>query len=153
MKKFTICLLILTTALLAHGRLVKRWSYKELYDQADLVVIAQHISTTNTTERAVLPNILPDIHVIGLSSEFDIEVVMKGEGISKTLTLHHYKLVPLPPNTILENGPNLASFFNGNENTRYLLFLHRESDGRYAPVSGQTDPARVSILRLDGDIL
>jgi len=153
MKKLTISLLILTTALLAHARIMKLWTYQELHDKADIVVIAKHISTTNTIEQAVLPNIAPDVHVIGLSSEFDIEVVMKGDVSLKKLTLHHYRLAPLPSNTMMDNGPDLVSFDADHYNTRYLLFLHRESDGRYSPVSGQTDPAHVSILRLDGNAL
>jgi hypothetical protein len=149
MKKFTIGLMILTTALLAHARLTKLWTYQELHDQADLVVIAKHISTTNTTEQAILPNIAPDVHVIGLSSEFDIEAVMKGDASLKMLVLHHYRLADTKE--LMLNGPDLASFDADHDTTRYLLFLHREPDGRYAPVSGQTDPAQVSILRLEGN--
>jgi len=47
------------------------------------------------------------------------------------------------------NGPSLASF-DAKEHTRYLLFLHREADGRYSPVSGQTDPAFFSAVKLEG---
>jgi hypothetical protein len=136
---------------LAHARLTKLWTYQELHDQADLIVIAKHISTTNTTEQAILPNIAPDVHVIGLSSEFDVEAVMKGDATLKKLVLHHYRLADTKE--LMDNGPDLASFDTDHYNTRYLLFLHREPDGRYAPVSGQTDPAQVSILRLDGDAL
>ncbi len=46
------------------------------------------------------------------------------------------------------NGPNLASF-DPKESTRYLLFLQREPDGRYAPFD-QVDPAWTSILKLSG---
>jgi hypothetical protein len=146
MKRLTIVLMLLAAALLAQARLVSSWSFQKLHDQADLVVIAKYISTKDTAEQAVLPNITPDNHVIGLSSEFDIEVVMKGDESLKKLVLHHYRLAP---NQVFENGPDLASFDSKHHATRYLLFLRRESDGRYAPVSGQTDPARDSILRLD----
>jgi hypothetical protein len=152
MKKFTIGLLILTAAFLAEARITKLWTYQELHDQADIVVIAKHTATKDTTEQAVLPNIAPDVHVIGLSSDFDIEVVLKGDSSLKKLTLHHYRLVPLPPDQMMDNGPDLVSFDSDHYNTRYLLFLRRESDGRYAPVSGQTDPRYVSILRLDGNV-
>jgi len=153
MKKITIGLMILTTAFMAHARVTKLWTYQELHDQADLIVIAKHISTTNTTEQAILPNIAPDVDVIGLSSEFDIEAVMKGDASLKKLTLHHYKLAPLYANKTMENGPDLVSFATEGYNTRYLLFLRLEPDGRYSPVSGQTDPRQVSIIRLDGGAL
>ena len=126
---------------------MKSWSYQELYDQSDLVVIAKPISTQDTTEKATLPNISPDVHVIGLSTEFDISLVMKGDNISKKTTLHHFLLAD--PKQLMINGPRLASF-DPKQHTRYLLFLHREADGRYSPVSGQTDPASVSIVKLEG---
>ena len=33
---------------------------------------------------------------------------------------------------------------------RFILFLKLESDGRYAPVSGQTDPALFDVVKLNG---
>jgi hypothetical protein len=147
MKRFIAVLLILATALLAQARLMKSWSYQELYDQSDLVVIAKPISTQDTTEKATLPNISPDVHVVGLSTEFDISLVMKGDKSAKKATLHHYRLAD--PKQLMINGPSLASF-DSKQHTRYLLFLHREADGRYSPVSGQTDPALFSVVKLEG---
>jgi hypothetical protein len=48
------------------------------------------------------------------------------------------------------NGPELLSF-ESKGSTLYLLFLVRERDGRYAPVTGQTDPALYSVIRLQSD--
>jgi len=126
---------------------MRSWSYQELYDQADLVVIAKPISTQDTTEAAVLPNIAPDVHVVGLSTEFEISVVMKGDKSLKKCVLHHYRLAN--PKELMMNGPMLAAF-DPKQYTRYLIFLHREDDGRYSPVSGQTDPATFSVLKLEG---
>ncbi|MDZ4815676.1 MAG: hypothetical protein SGI71_05370 [Verrucomicrobiota bacterium] len=125
---------------------MQNWSYQELYDQADLVVIAKPISTLETTEKVVLPDISPG-SVVGLSTEFDIRVVMKGDKSVKKVTLHHYKLAD--PQEWMRNGPNLASF-DPKQKTRFLLFLHREADGRYSPVSGQVDPAWFSVIKLEG---
>lgn len=150
MKTFTAIFLILTTALLAQARIMRTWSYQELYDQADLVVIAKPVSTRETAEKATLPDVAPDIDVVGLSTEFAIRVVMKGDKSAKkaTLTLRHYRLAD--PKQLLFNGPpNLASF-DPKEHARFLLFLHRESDGRYSPVAGQADPTLFSVLKLHG---
>jgi hypothetical protein len=147
MKKVFASFLILTTALLAQARLMRSWSYQELYDQADVVGIAKPVSTQETAEKATLPNISPDVHVVGLSTEFELSVVMKGDKSLKKATLHHYRLPD--PKQLLDNGPNLASF-DPKEHTRYLLFLHLEADGRYSPVSGQTDPTLFSVLKLEG---
>src|SRR3989442_9380840 len=87
MKRLITVFLLLATALLAQARLMKSWSYQELYDQSDLVVIAKPISTQDTIEKASLPNISPDVHVVGLSTEFEISLVMKGEKGAKKGTL------------------------------------------------------------------
>ena len=147
MKTIITTLLILTTAHLAHARLMRSWSCQELYDQADLVVIAKPVSTQDTAEKATLPNIAPNVHVVGLSTEFEISVVMKGDKSMKKATLHHYRLAD--PKQLMMNGPSLASF-DSKQPARFLLFLHRETDGRYSPVSGQTDPTLFSILKLEG---
>jgi hypothetical protein len=49
----------------------------------------------------------------------------------------------------MKNGPNLATFDPGQHH-RFLLFLRREADGRYCPVSGQTDPTLFSVVKLEG---
>ena len=146
MKRIIATFLIITTAFLAQARLTKSWSYQELYDQADLVVVAKPIATQDTTEKATLPE-LTYVHVVGLSTEFDISVVMKGDKSVKKATLHHYRLAD--PKQLMRNGPSLASF-DPKQLTRFLLFLHRETDGRYSPVSGQTDPNLVSVIKLEG---
>ena len=146
-KRIIIGLTVITLALLAQARSMRTWTYQELYDQADLVVVAKPISTQNTSEKAVLPNISPDVHVVGLSTQFDISVVMKGDKNLRKCVLHHYRLAN--PKEMLDNGPMLASF-DPKQHTRFLLFLHREADGRYAPVSGQTDPILFSVQRLEG---
>jgi len=45
------------------------------------------------------------------------------------------------------NGPGLVSFDAGPVPKSYLMFLVRESDGRFAPVAQQTDP-RTSVQEL-----
>src|SRR5947209_6150406 len=108
MKTAITAFLIFTTALLAQARLMRTWSYQELYDQADLVVIAKPVATHDTAEKTTLPNIAPDVHVVGLSTEFEISVVLRGEKTIKKATLHYYRLAD--PKQLMINGPNLASF-------------------------------------------
>jgi hypothetical protein len=151
MTKIAILFLILAPTIVAQARIVKAWSYQELYDQSDLIVIAKHISSERTAEQWVLPNISPNTDVVGLSSKFAVFLVLKGDQGVKTLILHHYQLkTPVSADIPVINGPMLASFDSDKLTKQFLLFLHRESDGRYAPVSGQTDPRDVSIFRLAG---
>jgi len=143
MKIITITLLIFITTCLSHARPFTLWSYQDLYDKADLVIIAKPISTQDTTEKTTLPDI-PDVHVVGLFTEFKISVVMKGDKSMKKATLHHYRLADTKEEVI--NGPTLISF-DPKQRTQSLMFLRLEKDGRYSPVSGQIDPD-ISILTI-----
>jgi hypothetical protein len=83
----------------------------------------------------------------GLSTEFRIGGVLKGDVHLKSCVLHHYRLAN--PEGVLLNRPTLVSF-DVTARRHYLLFLTREVDGRYRPVAGQTDSAK-SIFKLDSD--
>jgi hypothetical protein len=80
-----------------------------------------------------------------MSSEFEVSIVLKGDKSLKKLVVHHYRLKN--PDKLMLNAPNLASF-DAKESTRYLLFLQREPDGRYAPFD-QVDPASSAMLKLN----
>ena len=148
MKKFAITLLLLTIPILGFGRFMRNWTYQELFDQADLVVVGMPISTQDTNEPGGLPG-WTDWHAVGVITEFQVSVVMKGDKALKKFTLHHYRLKDWKP----VNGPSFVVFkppFTPETSGRFLLFLKLESDGRYAPVSGQTDPAAFDVVKLDG---
>jgi hypothetical protein len=142
-----VCALMIAIPLAALGRLMQSWSCQQMFDQSDLVAIAKPLSTTDTTEKTVLPNIAPDIHVVGVETKFEVRLVTKGDTDTHSFTLHHYRLEDTKMRMM--NAPMLAAF-DPNENHRYLLFLKKEADGRYAPVSGQTDPDGFSIIKLGG---
>ena len=147
MKSVVASLLVLAaTALVAEARAVNGGNYRELDRRADIIVVARPVWTKDTAEQTYLPNISPPIPVIGLSSEFAVSIVLKGDKSLKKLVVHHYRLKD--PDPLMINAPNLASF-DPKESTRYLLFLQRESDGRYAPVD-QVDPRATSMLKLNG---
>ena len=147
MKSTVGSLLVLAVSTFAAGaRLMSCPSYEVLDKKSDIIVVATPVSTKDTDEKTILPYISPDIHVVGLSSEFETVVVLKGDKSLKKLVVHHYRLEN--QNQRMGNAPWLASF-NPKESTRYLLFLQREPDGRYAPFD-QVDPAWTSILKLRG---
>lgn len=155
MKMAVTLISILFASFTMQARIMRAWSYQELYDQSDVVVIARVTSTGDTTERTSLTNaapeiraVGPDLPLVGVSTKFAVNVVMKGDKNVAELTLHHYRMDKLPPMTIVTDGPNLVSF-DPRTHVHLLLFLHRESDGRYSPVSGQADPG-FSISPLSG---
>ncbi len=142
----TGCLVLSAATFIAWARLINARSYDELDKMSDIIAVARPVATTDTDEKTILPNISPDILVVGLSSEFEIIANLKGDNRLKKLVVHHYRLAN--PHQSMFNAPMLASF-DPKKSTRYLLFLQRESDGRYAPYD-QVDPACTSILKVRG---
>jgi hypothetical protein len=135
------------------ARLVSVLSYQEMLEKSDLVVIANPITkTTDTKEEAFLPGIWMQeedgkqskIESIGVETTFSVSAVLKGDKTLNRFTLHHYREAQ---NGNALNGPTLVRFdpSNTSKSSSYLLFLVRESDGRFAPVGGQTDPGMKAI--------
>ena len=133
---------------------------EDLYAPADLVVIAEpSTASRDTAERTILRGVTPNAPVIGVNTEFRTLFVFKGPKKSH-FTLHHYRFVPqkLPPNTVMiGGGPNLLAIapprkVHGIPETpkRYLMFLVRERDGRFAPVAGQQEVEGFSVQEISG---
>jgi hypothetical protein len=121
------------------------WTFEEMFAKSDLVVIATPIAIFETQEHTTLKDIAPPVEVLGLRTEFQVRLVLKGDKKMNKFVLHHYKLEHEEPMT---NGPELVSFDSRIWGTPCFLFLVREHDGRYAPVTGQTDPALYSVIQL-----
>ena len=66
-------LLALAVTAPGHARLIEAWTYQEMFDKADLVVIADATSTKDTEERSTLIG----VPVIGVATEFKTSLVMK----------------------------------------------------------------------------
>ena len=115
-----------------------------MFDKADLVVIARVVATKDTDERSTLLS----FDAIGVVTEFKTHLILKGEKKINRFQLHHYRLASESDKETIANGPNLISF--SRERVPCLLFLVKERDGRYAPVTGQEDPALHSVLELGG---
>ncbi len=142
-----LCMGLLAVPQSAQTRLIATPSEQELFDHADVVVIAVPGIGRDTDEKAVLPNLRPDVHVVGVTTELKVKAWLKGEPRTPKIELHHYRLDWNKATTPLNNGPLLLEFHSAEART-YLMYLVREADGRYAPVAGQTDPAGFSIMRV-----
>ena len=142
-------ILALSTSL-AMARLVRNWSSQELLDQADLAVIATPTASTDTAEHIDLPG-FDGQRVIGVETKFAITGVFKGDKTLKEFVLHYYR--PDTNGVIVPDAPSFVSFVVSEDpmfpTRKYMLFLHREADGRYAPVVGQADPG-LSVKELVG---
>ena len=129
------------------ARLMEDWSYQDLFTKSDFVVVAKPVAATrDTKERSALRDIEPAEPVIGVTTEFQTLLVLKGSKRER-FTLHHYRR---ESNVAVVNAPALVSFDPVNDHRRYLLFLVHEPDDRFAPVAGQTDPKYISAQELSG---
>ena len=147
-----IRLFILATAFLAvstgivAARGVRLWSYQELLEKSDLVVIAFPTATNDTKEHIDLP-CFDGQRVIGVETRFTVSAVLKGDKALRDFVFHYFHYYRTPDGANIPNVPNGPSFvsFAPVENPtsvqrKYILFLLREAEGRYAPVNDQADP-------------
>lgn len=149
LMKTIVVLIALSFASFAEARITRTWSYQEIHAQADLVIIARPLSTKDTLERTVLPGISPEVRVIGVETEFDVQLVMKGEAETTRVVLHHYRFVK-SDDAFARRAPNLASFTDDRQN--YLLFLKKEDGRRYTPATGLVDPVGFSVMSLESKV-
>jgi hypothetical protein len=148
-----ILVLVLLVCVSLEARKVRILTYQELFDRSDLVVIATpSAKTKDISERSFLPGIFSQnatgkqskIQSVGVETPFKVALTLKGNGALTQFVLHHYREAVQGAEL---DGPGLISFDPGSTDRRScLMFLVRESDGRYAPTGGQTDPALQSIV-------
>jgi hypothetical protein len=139
--------LLLCSSLPAFARISQLWTFEQLGEKSDLIVIARPVSSTPTEEKATLPNISPTVHVTGVETKLEIRLVLKGWPKTKTACLNHYAFAN-PADSRLHGAAQLLTF-DPKQPTRYLMFLKQTSAGRFVPVAGQTDPAAESIIKLE----
>lgn len=138
--RIVLCFVLLLISTGAAGaRAIRPWSYQELLDKSEVVVIATATATNDTREHIQLPGFVGQ-PVIGVETKFEVSAVLKGKKEIKDLILHHYRA----DGVVVPNGPTFVSFDPAKQRT-YLLFLVREADGRYAPTFGQADPGLCGI--------
>src|SRR5512144_2939596 len=126
---------LLVSTSFAPARAVRVWSHQELLDASDLAVIATPTASNDTKEQIALPGFVGQ-RVIGVETRFTVSGVLKGDKAIKDFGLHYYR--PVPGAAIVANGPTFVHFTVSEKPSSprrtYILFLHREADGRYAPV-------------------
>jgi hypothetical protein len=147
MKRFVaiFLFLLLVGSSTLYGRPTQIWTYEQLKREADVVVIADALTTEELQEEIDLPNIFVrddagqqhPLRAIGLNTTLTVQTVFKGEIEEPTIVVHHFRRKIQP--TAEVNGPMLIHFDTKSPG-QYLLFLKRAMDGRYEPVSGRIDP-------------
>ena len=124
---------VLGASATSDARAMKSWSYAEMVEKSDIVVIASVGKTTLTVSNEAIPNM--GITGTRIATEATIVATLKGKP-PKAITLH---LIAMKGSAMPANGPNLI-VFDSRPGVQYLMFLVKDKDGEYVPVTGQTDP-------------
>lgn len=131
---FAVCLLGLFVP--SQARPVRMWGPDELAQKADLIVIATAQSTADEF-RFDTPRAKPDTW-IPVISVFDVQSVLKGSVVGKTVVVRHYRYFSPSADITVVDGPAFVTF-NPQLKNPYLIYLKRVN-GAYEPLSGQEDP-------------
>ena len=142
------------------ARRVEDWPYQKLLEQSHLVVIASVQTSVATSEKWQEKYFAPE-RFTALKTTFRVNAVLKGSA-TETIDVLHFKYSD--KKTPYQDGPTLVSFDKEaivimmrkddksqkhdsapshvqSQVTDHLLFLKKTENGRYEPVSGQTDPS------------
>jgi hypothetical protein len=123
--------------------------YTNLWQSADLVVIAKAVSSWRTNKTKVFIDGTREIVGDEIVTRFKVRLILRGYHDEDTLLLIHYRVKPgtqgfrtyAPRFAKFELPPEGASDFISDDLPEYMLFLKRSSNGLYTPVSGQKESA------------
>jgi hypothetical protein len=123
----------------SQARLSTYHSTKSLYEDSDLVVVAEALETAASKDRGISDQWGSEEAV---NTTFTAEIVLKGKLKGTKVVLLHYRWVrptdvPDPPELIAFNSTNPQHAVGA---VQYMLFLKLRADGRFEPTGGQTDP-------------
>lgn len=141
-----ICLLILSFHSLAHARFAPSYTFEELMQRSDLVVIVEHESTRQTEERDEARG------GTGQLTTAKVLTTLKGECKDKDSRISirhlHYEPSPNVPNAVEFPGSTGSITLKKGTMTffvhppwRYMAFLKRDRDGTYVPSVDAFDSA------------
>jgi hypothetical protein len=136
MKKSIPSVLLLLVGISAFARIVHIWTEAEMQKAAQLVVVGTVANVRDLDETNTV--LWPSCKFVGVEATFTVSKVLKGDFTNRTVRLHYYRFDPLhfcPP-----NGRSFIDL-TSTETNQFLLYLVSDGAARYAPVSGQLDPA------------
>ena len=151
------CLLVYPSA--ASARLIPKWTYDQLLQKADLVVIATAVRTEHADDKP--PDHSWPRELVAQNTTFKVRGALKGKAdAGAAIKVLHFKfgdfkkgvdpgaleLAPLGTPRLVAFRTEPVTVRAGKEThvlpPEYLLFLKHREDGRYEPVTGQIDPDR-----------
>jgi hypothetical protein len=140
MKKSIPIVLLLFVGVSAFARLLHIWTEAEMQKAARLIVIGTVVKVKDLDETNTV--LWPSCKFVGVEATFAVSQVLKGDYTNRTVVLHYYRFDP--PHYCPPNGTAFLDLTTGGTN-RFLLYLAPDRAFRFAPVSGQLDPAMDSV--------
>lgn len=147
---------------LAQAQVGTIWSFDQLRDKADVVVIAECERVVDTGRTTAHPDLKPFLPVFEMRSTFRVQSVLKGGSNAllsdSTFELLHYRLDvqraqqpkhPGEPPLGIVNG---GAYLELQPHSTYLLFLSRRPDGAFEPLTGHARPQDAVFLLKPADI-
>jgi hypothetical protein len=165
-KQSSIGILLSIFCITTLARIVVPWTDDKMRAASDLIVVGtvsqvRDLDETNTA-------LLPGIQLRGVETSFKVFEIFKGAptkysvllqkygsagyadlspaDTNFTVVLHHYRFDGVIP----PNSPSLVVLSPADTN-QYLLYLVKDGSTRYAPVSGQLDPAADAVRTANSD--
>ena len=154
MKRLITVVIVLALPICALALIEQQWTASELRAQAEVIVIATPVEVKDTAERVALLGVAhagqtTNIMYTGIETTFRTLAVEQGSMRTNTFVLHHYHLAEPEKVARYQIYDIGYLWFEPKDKKRYRLFLRREDDGRYAPVSEQWHPA-LSVQEVQG---
>ena len=136
MKKTIPITLLLLIAVSAFTRGVASWPEAKMQEASDLIVVGTVAVVKDLDETNTLGDYTEKFH--GVETTFKVSRVLKGSFTNKEVVLHHYRF-----ENDLRRPANAPEFirFSPFSTNKYMLYLAKDGANRYAPVTGQIDPA------------
>lgn len=101
------------------ARKLEHWPYERLFQEAELVVIATVVATTPCGDQLQDEGTDWQADFQAVNTTFAVKTVLKGQP-RDTLKLLHFRYHP-DTNTVLENGPQFASFLSADNPVRLRM--------------------------------
>ena len=143
MKKRIPIVLLFILSLTVFARVIVPWTEDKMRNASDLIMVGTVTKVTDLDETNT--SLWAGYKFRGVETTFNISKVLKGKVSGRTVILHHYSFKA--DNFIPPNAPNYINLMPSNTN-QYLLYLVNDGTNRFAPVSGQIDPAMDAVRKL-----
>ena len=146
-RVWSILTLLICVPTTVNADAVRLWTYERLFRESNLVVIGE--AEKSQASKDTFPDKNPwGVRIEGIVTVFKVKLILKGSESAQEIRLLHFKggvlwISNTPTFVKFATGPvELSSKTGGlRQKPNYLLFLKKMGDGRYEPITGQTDPA------------